>query len=278
MAVDDTNLNSLFFQAFFENSGGLVQAMFTRASTIFGTSIAYEERIAYNTLSTTPDTSLVNVPSNYTVFEVQNSYTLNYMLGVGDVTFADSPFMSFSWVRQAPTSSSGVQSVVAGTNVTVDNSDPNNPIVSAIASAGQTSGSIQNITIQDLGGGATYSIGGSASGNWRRIGDMVMFTFNVTQITMSGTPTGTLRVNVNDLPLVNSTNNMSAQIRRVTGTNMDIPNSTPVITTGANPAIIFVDKSTAAGSGLNLTRDNVTFPTGGSTGRVEIDGFYIAQP
>lgn len=47
-------------------------------------------------------------------------------------------------ITKRPSSSSGVQSVVAGTNVTVDNTDPANPIVSASGGAG--SGITRTIT------------------------------------------------------------------------------------------------------------------------------------
>lgn len=142
----------------------------------------------------------------------------------------------------------------------------------------ETSGNLNatNVTLVDAGGGATYAAG-LISGNWRKIGSMVMFSLNITQIIMTGVPTGNLQINVNTLPELFMTSNMGAVIRRVTGSSMVINDVKPILTTGVNPTILFTEIDQASGTGSNILQQAVTFPTTGNQGRIELDGFYIAN-
>lgn len=64
-------------------------------------------------------------------------------------------------------------------------------------------------TLTDNGGGATYSVSGSTSGNYTKIGNKVFISISFATISTSGTPSGTVRIG-----------NLPYSIRSGTGLNL----------------------------------------------------------
>ncbi len=128
-----------------------------------------------------------------------------------------------------------------------------------------SSGSFTAI-MQDLGGGATYTIG-SQNCNFYRVGDLVHISIQLSNVTMTGTPTG--RLNIAGLPVA-SDSFSSLNVLRITGSLLLPDPNVGVIVSPAG--IQFTIKDT-----LVDFLEAVDFPTSGSTGSVILAGTYRAD-
>jgi len=112
----------------------------------------------------------IHIPSNaqgYYQLLTQNPPKFTLTADAATVKDVQLFFLNFPVVHSVnyllPPINPGVQSIVAGTNVTVDNTDPANPIVSASGGGGGGGGKVQYTQIIKPGAGQTIS-GGDISG------------------------------------------------------------------------------------------------------------------
>lgn len=91
-------------------------------------------------------------------------------------------------------SGGGIQSVVAGDNITVDDTDPENPVVSAPNVAVKSSDSGTTGLVLEGTTSGTYTMSGQ-SWQWARSGNLVSFTILLNNINGSD-PVGSLAVNI----------------------------------------------------------------------------------
>ena len=106
----------------------------------------------------------------------------------------------FATAAQGALADSALQSVVAGTGVTIDNTDPQNPVINSSGSTAQTTGTFNVTAIS----GATGSFANvSGTGTWYRMGDVVHIKMNFLGLNPDPSSTGGVVIST-DLPFTPS--------------------------------------------------------------------------
>ena len=202
----------------------------------------------------------------------------------------------------------GVQSVVAGTNVTIDNTDPLNPIINAAGGGGSTNltytpsatqGTVESDsgtnavipaadainaglmkanfyeegtftpTLIDTGGGATYSITVNEA-RYIRTGNKVFFTIQLSDINTSGTPsTSRMEIQTTGLPFILNADD-AFNVGTFYGNSATFYSVHAYRSTSNN--IAFHRQTTLDGSNLQIFSSNTI--TGGI---INISGTYITN-
>lgn len=174
-------------------------------------------------------------------------------------------------------SAGGVRSIVAGTNVTVNNADPMNPIVSATGGSSSAGGSDSQVQFND--GGA---FGGDAGLTYNKTTDTLSLgAAKLPAIAAPSYAAGTLYFDTTEDALsfysndANVTLNIGQEqyIRALNSTGSSIANGVPVYISGATtstPNITLSINTTSAGSqAVGLTTETIA---NGAMGYVAIQG------